>query len=109
MKKLEAADISFSVLRGTHDQIRKVVKKYNLPNEHPDSIQVLLVNGAQYCAGLNLQVTSDIVYMHKVTDPAVEAQIAGRAARVGRTRNLNIHYVLYENEYAQLLRQHPQE
>lgn len=96
--KLDACGISFSMLHGTHDQIRTMVKMYNLPNTHPNSIKVLLINGAQYAAGLNLQATTDLIYVHVVTDSAIESQIAGRAARIGRRYNLNIHYIGYENE-----------
>lgn len=96
--KLDACGISFSMLHGTHEQIRSMVKMYNLPNEHPNSIKVLLINGAKYAAGLNLQATTDLIYMHVVADGALESQIAGRAARIGRKYNLNIHYIGYENE-----------
>lgn len=96
--KLDACGISFSMLHGTHEQIRTMVKMYNLPNEHPNSIKVLLINGAKYAAGLNLQATTDLIYVHVVADSAIESQIAGRAARIGRKHNLNIHYIGYENE-----------
>lgn len=96
--KLDACGISFSMLHGTHEQIRTMVKMFNLPNEHPNSIQVLLINGAKYAAGLNLQAATDLVFMHVVADNALESQIAGRAARIGRKYNLNIHFIGYENE-----------
>ena len=41
----------------------------------------------------------DIIFAHKVESKDIEMQIIGRAARYGRTCDLNIHYVLYDNEY----------
>lgn len=102
--KLDAAGISFSTLHGTHEKIRDMVKMFNLPNEHPNSIRVLLVNGAKYCAGLNLQAATDLFFTHFVVDPAVEAQIAGRIARIGRRYNANIHFLLYQNEHHEMMR-----
>lgn len=101
--KLDAAGITFSTLHGTHEKIREMVKMFNLPNEHPNSIRVLLVNGAKYCAGLNLQAATDLFYMHFIVDPAVEAQIAGRIARIGRMYNANIHFILYNNEHREMM------
>lgn len=97
-EKLIAKGISFLRVQGTTRQIEDMVTRYNLPNSNPESISVLLINGAQYCAGLNLQITTDLIYTHKIVDQNVESQVAGRASRYGRTHNLRIHYVLYDNE-----------
>ena len=97
-KRLIDKGISFLRVQGTTRQIEDMVSRYNLPNSNPESISVLLINGAQYCAGLNLQVTTDLIYTHKIIDHNVESQVAGRASRYGREHNLRIHYVLYDNE-----------
>jgi hypothetical protein len=97
-EKLIAKGISFLRVQGTTRHIEDMVNRYNLPNSNPESISVLLINGAQYCAGLNLQVTTDLIYTHKIVDQNVESQVAGRASRYGRVHNLRIHYVLYDNE-----------
>jgi hypothetical protein len=97
--KLHKHKINYAALHGTAKQISETVERYFLPISNERSIQVLLINGSKYCAGLNLQNTTDLVFTHKVMDQNVETQIAGRAARYGRVRNLNIHYVLYQNEY----------
>jgi uncharacterized DUF497 family protein len=59
---------------------------------------VLLINSQQHCAGLNLQMATDVAFTHKIIDENVESQVAGRAQRIGRTCNLNIHYLFYQNE-----------
>lgn len=97
-EKLIVKGISFLRVQGTTRQIEDMVNRFNLPNSNPESISVLLINGAQYCAGLNLQTATDLIYTHKIVDQNVESQVAGRASRYGRTRNLRIHYVLYDNE-----------
>jgi hypothetical protein len=103
-EKLIAKGINFMHVQGTSRQIEEMVNKYNLPNSNPDSISVLLINGVQYCAGLNLQVTTDLIYTHKIVDNNVESQVVGRASRYGRTYNLRIHYVLYDNEINYMFR-----
>lgn len=106
-EKLIAKGISFLRVQGTTRQIEDMVNRYNLPNSNPESISVLLINGAQYCAGLNLQVTSDLIYTHKIVDQNVESQVAGRASRYGRIHNLRIHYVLYDNEINFMFNKYP--
>ena len=91
-------NIKFSQIQGTANHINDIVNRYNMPNSDPNSISVLLISGARYCAGLNLQVTTDLIYTHKIIDQNIESQVAGRASRYGRSYNLRIHYVLYDNE-----------
>lgn len=90
--------ISYLKINGTARMISEMVDRYNLPNSDPNSVAVLLISGVQYCAGLNLQVTTDLIFPHKLIDPNVESQVGGRAARFGRVYNLRVHYVMYENE-----------
>jgi hypothetical protein len=97
-KRLIHAGIPYLRLNGTAHQIDDMVSRYNLPNSDPESVAVLLISGVQFCAGLNLQVTTDLIFPHKLVDGNVESQVGGRASRFGRSYNLRIHYVLYENE-----------
>ena len=88
-------------LRLNEDQlvnlINKIVKNYKLSNSEPESIKILLLN-AEYCAsGINLENTSDIVIYHSMT-PAKTKQIIGRGQRPGRTSQLNVWKLCYENE-----------
>lgn len=91
---LHKNDIAYCKLQGTQKQICNIVSDYT-----NSGVNVLLISGPKYCAGLNLQMTTDLIFAHKVLDHDIEVQIAGRAARYGRKYNLQIHYMLYENEH----------
>jgi len=93
-KFLELHNIKRFILHGTSDEISKTIKDFRACKE--DSL--LLINSNQTCAGLNLQFSTDIVFFHKLIDLDIEAQVAGRAQRVGRLYNLDIWYLLYQNE-----------
>lgn len=101
-QKLIDAGVPYLRLQGKASQIDDMVRRFNMPNDNPESIAVLLVGGPQYCAGLNLQITTDLIFTHKIIDQNVESQVAGRASRFGRKYNLRIHYVLYDNEIRQM-------
>ena len=59
--------------------------------------KVLLVNAHFYCAGMNLEFATDIIFMHKMAE-ATERQVVGRAQRPGRSEPLKIWYFLHRNE-----------
>lgn len=61
---------------------------------------VMVINSNVDCAGMNIQFATDVVYMHEIIDKNIEGQVLGRAHRIGRTCNLNVHYLLYDNESA---------
>ena len=46
---------------------------------------------------MNLEMTTDIIIFHKMNDE-LEKQVIGRGQRLGRTSQLNVHYLCYENE-----------
>jgi len=77
---------------GNIEEINKSINKYTYGN-----INVLLLNSNLFGCGLNLQVTSDILFLHK-TEENLEKQIIGRAQRVGRNNKLNVWYIMHENE-----------
>jgi hypothetical protein len=97
--KLDAKKIKWEMLNGSVSHIHDIVTRYWLPNSDPQSFTVLMLKGPMYCAGLNLQCITDIIFAHKIEDKNVEIQVIGRAARYGRTTDLALHYVLYNNEY----------
>ena len=82
-------------LHGTAKQNKIIVDKYLLPQDHPDAVNILLINGAKYCAGLNLQNTTDIIFLHRVIDHNTESQLIGRGVRIGRQNDLRVHWILY--------------
>jgi SNF2 family DNA or RNA helicase len=85
-------NILFLRLSGTYAEKASTVAKF------VNYGSVLLINSQQHCAGLNIQFMTDLVYFHKITDPNIESQVAGRGQRIGRTSNLRIHYLAYKNE-----------
>jgi uncharacterized coiled-coil protein SlyX len=79
---------------GNVNSINNSVLKYT-----HGSINVLLLNSNLFGCGLNLQCTTDILFLHK-TDITLEKQIIGRAQRMGRKDKLNLWYLMHENETA---------
>jgi hypothetical protein len=77
---------------GNIDSINDSIQKYIYGN-----INVLLLNSNLFGCGLNLECTTDIVFLHK-TETTLEKQIIGRAQRLGRKNALNIWYIMHENE-----------
>ena len=84
--------IKYNKLQGTYSKVAEIIKEFR------DNGNLLLINSSETCAGLNLHFATDLVFFHKIMDPNIESQVAGRAQRIGRTCNLNIHYLLYKNE-----------
>lgn len=67
-------------------------------NEYKNgNINVLLLNSNLFGCGLNLECTTDILFLHK-TESTLEKQIIGRAQRPGRRNRLNIWYIMHDNE-----------
>jgi hypothetical protein len=77
---------------GNIDSINESINKYTYGN-----INVLLLNSNLFGCGLNLQCTTDIIFLHK-TEEILEKQIIGRSQRYGRNSKLNIWYLMHENE-----------
>lgn len=93
-KVLNALQIPYWDLKGSTDRIKNIVNEFN---ESKTSC-VLGINSEKYCAGLNLQNTTDIIFMN-VFNENIETQIIGRGQRIGRNSTLKVHYLLYKNEY----------
>lgn len=91
-KELTAAGITHAILHGTPTQKDAIIQEFR------ERGCVLLINSSIHCAGLDLQFATDLVYFHKIINEAVEAQVAGRAQRIGREYNLHIHHLVYKNE-----------
>lgn len=92
---LQRLNIKFDFLKGNGFQIQATMERYK-----NGSVNVLLVNTRQYGSGLNLENTTDMILFHKF-DTEIEKQVIGRAQRFGRKQQLNVHYLLYENEMPQ--------
>jgi len=82
-----------SKVNGTPGHIKNVIEKFK-----SGEYKVLLLNAKNFGAGLNLQMTTDIILYHNMSSD-LEKQVIGRGQRLGRTTSLRIHYLTYEHEY----------
>ena len=93
-KLLKKYNIKFIELdNGNISDINKNVYEYNFGNIH-----VLLLNSNLFGCGLNLEITTDILFLHK-TQHELQTQIIGRAQRPGRSNKLSVWFLMHENEH----------
>ena len=85
-------NISFKKLSGQSTSISNTIHKYN-----NGEIKVLLLNSTHHGTGLNLEKTTDLIFYHQMSSD-MNKQIIGRAQRLGRNSQLNIHHLHYKNE-----------
>lgn len=91
---LNEMKLEHKMLKGSSKTIDKLVTNYK---DEDSSLNVLLLN-SQYCgAGLNLENSTDVILYHKMASD-LEMQTIGRAYRPGRTCDLNVWKLHYENE-----------
>jgi hypothetical protein len=86
-KFLEENKLIYLELRGTKEKRDNVIDSYKSGH-----VNILLLNTIQSGAGLNLQETSDIILFHKIHEYQ-KIQVIGRANRIGRKIELNVHYL----------------
>jgi hypothetical protein len=91
-KILADENITFSKLGGNINVINNTIEKFK-----NGKIKVLLLNATNYGSGLNLQMASDIIIYHEMTTE-LQTQIVGRSQRMGRTEQLNVYYLIHDNE-----------
>ena len=89
----EKNDINYSLLQGPVGSQNKILEDYK-----DGKIQILLLNAKHFGAGLDLQITTNIILFHKFTDISLKTQVIGRAQRIGRTEPLTVTYLQYEDE-----------
>lgn len=96
-------NISYAEVKGMKNKVAENIKRYRLPNSNSSSIKVLLITSKSTgFAGLDLQCTTDIIFLNKIKDANIEKQMIGRALRLGRTNKLDVHYLMYDNEIFEL-------
>ena len=77
---------------GTITDIDRIVKKYQ-----KGEIPVFLAVSSLMGAGLNLEMTTDVIFLHKMS-AMMDSQVRGRGQRPGRTSKLRVWYMLHDNE-----------
>jgi SNF2 family DNA or RNA helicase len=89
--------ISYEQLNGTQKKINETIDRFTNSDNH----NILLICATKYCAGLNLQIATDLIYAHLIMDENMETQIAGRLIRLGRKTSATFHYIMFDNEFTQ--------
>jgi SNF2 family DNA or RNA helicase len=90
--QLENAGLHVAVLNGSGARISKLLRDFA-----DGKYAVLFLNARNMGAGLNIEAASHVVLYHKM--PAeLEAQIVGRAMRLGRSADLEVVHLLHSNE-----------
>lgn len=84
--------ISYAQLKGNSNTINNHINEFS-----EGKIRVILLNAKYFGAGLNLQMATHIIIYHRFTKE-LEEQIIGRAQRLGRSNQLNIYYLIHDNE-----------
>ncbi len=97
--RLTEEKIRFWKLGGNSAQIGKISQAFS---DCPDPC-VLLINSVTHCAGRNFQMCSDLIYLHVIQDKSIESQVCGRGQRIGRASPLKVRYLLYKNEYDDMI------
>ena len=95
-KKLSELNISYHILKGQANTVQKHIEDFK-----NKKVRVLMLNAQFFGAGMNLQMTTDLIIYHRFTKE-MEEQIIGRAQRLGRTTALNVYYLIHENESANI-------
>lgn len=88
--RLESNNVKFEILNP--HSARRQIKDFA-----DGKINVLLMNARYFGAGLNLEMTTDIIMYHRFNQH-IEEQVIGRAQRIGRKEQLTVHYLLHDNE-----------
>lgn len=76
---------------------QKTLRDQKIKRFHEGEVKVIFVHTRYSSAGLNLQNATDIIFYHKMED-GPKKQCLGRALRVGRSQDLIVHELLYDNE-----------
>jgi SNF2 family DNA or RNA helicase len=90
--KLKEYETEYHILKGQNSVIKKYIDDFT-----NKKVRILMLNATYFGAGMNLQMTTDLIMYHRFTNE-MEEQIIGRAQRFGRKTQLNVYYLLHENE-----------
>jgi SNF2 family DNA or RNA helicase len=92
-KMLQANNIKYTELDGGNiANIDRDINEYKFGDT-----RVLMCNSNFFGCGMNLEFTTDIIFLHKMKDDMYN-QVIGRAQRPGRTAPLNVFRLLHHNE-----------
>lgn len=89
--------VPYSILQGTRLQ-KDTAVEFVRETWEAEPVKVILVTSANNCAGLNMPFLSHVIFYHHIADSCIEAQVAGRGQRLGRSYNLEVIKLLNEGE-----------
>ncbi len=89
--KLSERAIPFKVLTGNCNAQQKIIQQYK-----DGEVKILMLNATNFGAGLNLQMTTDIIMYHEFRSKDLKTQVIGRAQRPGRTCPLTVTYLEHD-------------
>jgi len=92
----EAGRIACDTPKGHNTTIRNILKRFNDTSDRVTK-HILFLDGMQFGAGLNLEVTTHIITMHEMKRDRYK-QLIGRAQRPGRTTQLKVTNVRYQGQ-----------
>lgn len=91
---MKARGINSVILRGTNKVIVKSIQAFKTS---PD-INVMFMYSTAYCAGLNLEFATHMIFYHSIMDRSTTTQLIGRAQRLGRKESLKLIYLKNKGE-----------
>lgn len=89
---MKKGEYKYCKISGNTNQINSSIQKYKNGDTN-----ILLLNSTNFGSGLNLEMTTDIVFFHKMSKD-IEEQVIGRGQRYGRNGTLRLHFLCYDNE-----------
>mgnify|MGYP001267322756 CR=1 FL=1 len=85
-------EVKYENINGTYKSIENKISRFK-----EGKTTILLLNSENFGAGLNLEMTTNLIIYHKL-DSCLMKQVIGRAQRCGRTNPLSITYLKYDTE-----------
>lgn len=82
----------FDILQGGHRQLAQVVKAYQ-----DGDTETMILNPNQYMGGDNLQVTTDLIFIHAIGVDQ-EKMVVGNVNRPGRSHDLHVWHLMHSAE-----------
>jgi type I site-specific restriction endonuclease len=93
-KELDGLGVSHSELDGgSIRDMDSIISRYKCGD-----LSVIMVNSSMFDCGMNLENTTDIVFVHKVKNAAKYDQVIGRAQRYGRRNRRMVWQLYHQNE-----------
>jgi len=94
---LSTEGITHAAVNGSQARINKLLREFKAGKHN-----VLFLNARNMGAGLNIECATHVVLFHRMSSE-LEAQIVGRAMRLGRTEPLDVIHLLHENEVGNVI------